>query len=63
VCRGLDQDLDIGFLSGVTGPRRLDKAADVTVLADLFEDLRSLALPRADSLDFTEQLGRRLYGM
>jgi hypothetical protein len=58
-----DQDPDTVFLETAIGPRQLDKAADVTGLTQLFDDLRSVALPPTDSLDFVERLGKRLYGM
>lgn len=57
------QDPDIVFLSAATGPRQLNKAADVTRLVHLFNSLHSLALSRADSFDFVEQLGKRFYDL
>jgi hypothetical protein len=58
-----EEDPDMVSVDCVTGPRRLDSAAEVTGFADLFDDLTSIALSRADSLDFVERLGKRLYGV
>jgi hypothetical protein len=58
-----DQDPDIALMGTVTGPRQFNKAAEVTSLVELFDELRSVALSRTDSLDFVERLGKRLYGM
>jgi hypothetical protein len=58
-----EQDPDIVSISCVLGPRQFDKPAKVTGFVELFEDLRSVALPPADSMDFVQQLGRQLYGV
>jgi hypothetical protein len=58
-----DQDPDIAHISTATGPRQLNKAAEVISLVELFDELRSMALSRLDSLDFVRRLGERLHGM